>query len=230
MELMQLWAVVRRRWWLIVLPAAVALVLTLPALGAVLRPPVVYSVGVRFTASQAPTDETAKTFEDRSYIPWLASEYAVNNLATWMRTDSFAREMSAVLAEQGKVIAADSLRAAVTSDSARSIMTFYVTAWPDAEETRLIAEAAIKVLQSRNAAYFAQFGQEPARVEPLDAPLVVPVPTPVSVRFGPLLRVLVGLAAGVALAFLAEYLDNSIRTRAEVEALGLSVIAEIPRQ
>ncbi len=39
-----------------------------------------------------------------------------------------------------------------------------------------------------------------------------------------------GLAAGVGLAVLAEYLDDSIRTRADVEALGLTVLAEIPRE
>jgi len=34
---------------------------------------------------------------------------------------------------------------------------------------------------------------------------------------------------GVALAFLAEYLDPTLRSRAEVETLGWPVIAEIPR-
>jgi capsular polysaccharide biosynthesis protein len=226
---MQLWAVVRRRWWLIATPALVALVLTLPALIGVIRPPVMYSVGVRFTASQSPSPQNAPTFEDLSYIPWLASEYAVNNLATWMRTESFAREIAAWLGAQGLALDPESIRAAITSDSARSIMTFYVTSWPDADQTKRLADAAIEVLRTKNAAYFAQFGQEPARVVPLDAPIVVPVATPVSVRFGPLLRVLVGLAAGLALAFLAEYLDDRLRTRAEVEALGLSVIAEIPK-
>jgi capsular polysaccharide biosynthesis protein len=228
-ELRQLLDVVRRRWWLILLPAVVALILTVPLLGTMLRPPVNYSVGVRFTASQTPTTQNAPTFEDLSYIPWLASEYAVNNLATWMRTDSFAREIAAVLAQQGTQIDADAIRAAVTSDSARSIMTFYVTSWQDEAETKMIAEAAINVLQTKNAAYFAQFGAEPARVVALDAPIVVPVPIPLAVRFGPLLRIAVGLAVGVALAFLAEYLDATIRSRTEVEALGLTVIAEIPK-
>lgn len=229
MELNYLIGMVKRRWWLILLPALVALILTLPLLGAMIRPPVNYSVGVRFTASQTPTAQNAPTFEDLSYIPWLASEYAVNNLATWMRTDSFAREISALLETQGKSVSADAIRAAVTSDSARSIMTFYVTSWADEAETKLIAEAAINVLQNKNAAYFAQFGAEPARVVPLDAPIVVPVPVPLAVRFGPLLRVVLGLAVGLALAFLAEYLDSTIRSRSEVEALGLKVIGEIPK-
>jgi capsular polysaccharide biosynthesis protein len=38
------------------------------------------------------------------------------------------------------------------------------------------------------------------------------------------------LAAGVGLAFLLDYLDRSVRDRAEVEALGLTVLSEIPRR
>ncbi|MCC7354557.1 MAG: hypothetical protein IT330_12490, partial [Anaerolineae bacterium] len=38
------------------------------------------------------------------------------------------------------------------------------------------------------------------------------------------------LTAGLALVFLAEYLDTTVRDRAEVEAMGLRVLAEVPRQ
>src|SRR5437764_5844310 len=90
MELKQLWAVIVRRWWLVLLPAAVALILAIPSLLTALRPPVSYTVMLRFTASQTPSDK-AQSFQDQAYIPWLASEYAVNNLAAWMKTESFAR-------------------------------------------------------------------------------------------------------------------------------------------
>jgi capsular polysaccharide biosynthesis protein len=38
------------------------------------------------------------------------------------------------------------------------------------------------------------------------------------------------LAGGVALAFLVDYLDPSVRERADVEALGLKVLAEVPKR
>jgi capsular polysaccharide biosynthesis protein len=44
------------------------------------------------------------------------------------------------------------------------------------------------------------------------------------------IRLFVALVAGVALAFLWDYLDNTVRDRSEVEALGVSVLAEIPRE
>ena len=34
---------------------------------------------------------------------------------------------------------------------------------------------------------------------------------------------------GVGIVFLLDYLDNSVRSRADVEALGLPVLGEIPR-
>jgi capsular polysaccharide biosynthesis protein len=48
-------------------------------------------------------------------------------------------------------------------------------------------------------------------------------------RFAPLIRVGLGLLAGLGLAFLAHYLDPTLRRRDEVETLGLSVLASLPR-
>jgi capsular polysaccharide biosynthesis protein len=229
MELKQIWAVIRRRWWLIVLPVVVAGILVVPSLRSVLASAAGYSVTIQFTASQTPTgDSSAKTFEDQSYIPWLASEYAVNNLASWISSESFAREVAAKLQAQGKTINTDALHSVIKADSARSIMRLYVTSWPDADEIKLIAQAAVEVLQEKNQAYFPQFAAQKAQIIPQDSIIVAPIATPLSNRLSPLLRLAVGLVAGLGLAFLADYLDPSIRSRAEVEALELPVLAEIP--
>src|SRR6476469_3089657 len=89
MEIKQLWAVIVRRWWLILLPVLVALVIALPSFSQMISPPSGFTTTIRFTASQVP-GSSATNFQDQSYIPWLASEYAVNNLASWMKTESFA--------------------------------------------------------------------------------------------------------------------------------------------
>jgi len=44
------------------------------------------------------------------------------------------------------------------------------------------------------------------------------------------LRLFVALVAGIALAFLWDYLDDTVRDRAEVENLGVPVLGEIPRE
>lgn len=227
MELINLWVVVRRWWWLIVIPAAVALILALPGLSAVISPPLTYTVGVRFTASQPPQGEG--TFEDQSYIPWLASEYAVINLAAWLKTDSFARETAALLKSEGVELDPNTLRSAINSDAVRSVMGLYLN-WHDPAQLERIAAAAIQVLQTKNSQYFPQLAAAQTQITALDGIIVAPVAPPITSRIAPLLRILLGLGAGIGLAFLAEYLDPRIRTRSEAERIiGTTVIGEIPR-
>jgi uncharacterized protein involved in exopolysaccharide biosynthesis len=232
MELILLWQLVRRRWWLIALPAAVALILTLPRLRNIVAPPVTYSVQIRLTAAAPPQAEgegVTTPYEDSVYVPLLASEYVAVNLPHWITSNSFADEVSRTLDEKGIQIRGDRLRGHFAADSLRSILTLYV-GWDNVDEIRTIAEAAIIVLQTRSQTYFPQFAAEPLQVVPLDTIVVNQAAPPITTRIEPLLRIIIGLAAGVGLAVLAEYLDSSVRTRADVEAVGLAVIAEIPRE
>jgi capsular polysaccharide biosynthesis protein len=92
-----------------------------------------------------------------------------------------------------------------------------------------IAQAAIQVLQERHQAYWPQLAAARGVVTALDTPKAAPAPTSIADRLAPLFRILIGLAAGVGLAFLAEYLDAGIRTREEAEtSLTIPVLAEIP--
>ena len=230
MELKALWHILRRRWWLIALPTLAALAVTLPALRQTFAPPVSYQVQMRLTAAappQAEADGVGTPYEDTVYVPLLASEYVVVNMPHWITGDRFADEVSDVLEAHGVQIAAEDLRGHFAADSYRSILTLYVT-WDEPETLRTIAEAAVTVLQERNQAYFPQFAAEAVRVVPLDEPEVSTLAAPISVRLMPLLRIALGLAAGVGLAALAEYLDDRVRSRADVAALGLDVLAEIP--
>jgi capsular polysaccharide biosynthesis protein len=230
MELITIWHLLRRRWWLILLPALVALLLTVPSLKNVVRPPVTYSVQLRLTAAAPPDAQiegVTTPYEDSVYVPLLASEYVVVNMPAWITSDSFARDVSAVLEEQNIQIAAGDLEGAFHADSFRSILTLYVN-WDNAAETGPIAEAAVKVLQTRNQDYFPQFAAVPVEVIALDDVEVNESAPPITARIAPLLRIIMGLAAGVGLAVLAEYLDNTIHSRADVETLGLLIVAEIP--
>jgi hypothetical protein len=193
---------------------------------------VTYSVQIRLTAAAPPDAQiegVTTPYEDTAYVPLLASEYVVVNIAAWITTDSFADEVSRVLAEQGINIDGDDLRPAFAADSFRSVLIMYV-GWDDEAEIRAIAEAAVIVLQTRNQTYFPQFAAVPVQVVPLDDVRVSQAAPPITARISPLIRLAIGLAAGVGLAVLAEYLDNSIRTRTDVEALGLTVLAEIPAE
>jgi capsular polysaccharide biosynthesis protein len=225
MELRGLWIIARRRWWLIALPALVALVYA--GYGALRSPPGGgYATSLRFTAAVPPSNPEA-TYEDSQYYTWLASEYVVNGLTDWVKTSSFAEEVSAELKRGGVDIPAPALQPSFSADNARSVMVLYLS-WGDAAQLEAIAQAAVTVLQERSGDYFPQIKAGALAVIPLDDPVIAPVPPPLSARLNPILRFGLGLAAGIALAFLADYLDPTLRTRAEVEAAGLAVLAEIP--
>jgi capsular polysaccharide biosynthesis protein len=227
MELRALWKVVVRRWWLIALPALAALAYA--AYGAINAPPGGgYATSLRFTAAAPPGGE-AISYEDSEYYPWLSSEYVVNALTDWVRTGSFAQEVSAQLAAEGIEIPAGAIQGSLNADNERSVMVLYLN-WGDAEQLASMADAAAVVLRERSAEYFPQLGEGNVEVVALDTPVIGAVPPPLSARLQPLVRAGLGLVAGVALAFLVEYLDPTLRGRREVEALGISVLAEVPRE
>ena len=232
MELIALWNLFRRRWWLAALPAGVALILTLPVLGDALHPPVTYQVQMRLSAATPPDaalEGVSTPYEDAVYVPLIASEYVVVNMAQWITSDRFAAEAQHELDTQAIALSGGSLNTAFAADSLRSILTLYVT-WDNPDEIQAITQAAITVLQTRNQSYFAQFAAQPVEVIPLDDIEVGQVAPPVTTRLNPLIRIVLGLMAGVGLVVLAEYLDASLHTRDEVEALGLVVLAEIPHE
>lgn len=224
---MELWLYVKvllRRWWLVVAPV---FVVALYVLATYMPAPPVYQVVMRFAAGTRPAGLSVDY--DR-YYSWLTSEYVANGLADAARTGAFAQAVAARLATSGLDVSAADIQAHIASDNVQSVFFIYLT-WPDPTQIVTIAEAIAAELTTNGATYFPQLtGIEPA------ARLV---DTPIPVRLAPGLRtqlmgpaVKLGLAAvvGVALAFLWHYLDPTVREAAEIEAMGVKVLAEIPRK
>jgi capsular polysaccharide biosynthesis protein len=133
------------------------------------------------------------------------------------------------LALAGHSLAPGEVAAAITAaDNARSILIVYLT-WGDQDQLLALAEAVSAVLQEKNAEAFPQLGGQGAIVVPLDNPGVGVAPPSLRARLDLPLKVGLGLAVGVLLALVAHYLDPFVRDREELERMGLSVIAEIPR-
>jgi capsular polysaccharide biosynthesis protein len=226
MELRTIWKVLRRRWWLVAVPALVALAYA--AYGYVKSPPRGgFSTSIRFTAGSA-CDAPAKDYQDCQYYPWLTSEYVVNALTDWVKTSSFSEAVASELKTKGIDVPAAQIQGSISSDNQRSVMTLGISGG-DAGQLAQIAAAAITVLQTRSKDVFPQVGTQGITVIPLDEPVIGAVPPSLSDRFNPLVRFVLGLAAGVALAFLVDYIDPTLHERNEVEKLGLQVLAEVPR-
>ena len=101
MELREIWALLKRRWLVILIPAAVVLAIGLITYRA---PGPLYNAGVRFIVGQEPL-EAAGLSDEQRLANWKASEYIVNTLADWVRGGQFAELVSAELAGQGVTVA-----------------------------------------------------------------------------------------------------------------------------
>lgn len=223
MEFRHFLRVVVRRWWLAVAPVAVVLahlVITYHP------PPTVYQVVMRFAAGTQPA---GLSLDYDRYYPWLTSEYIANGLADVAETRTFAQAVADRLAERGVTVDPAAVQAAIVTDNAQSILVVYLT-WPDPARCRVLAEAVADELTQNGAAYFPQLeGLDPA-VRLLDSP--EPFPLPPSLRaqmLGPAVRLGLALAVGIGMALAWHYFDPTVRDPEELEALGIPVLARIPK-
>lgn len=224
MELRTYWKILIRRWWLVVAPVAVVAVYVAVSYA---PPGTAYQVVMRFTAGTKP----AGLSEDYDrYYSWLTSEYIANGLADAADGNIFAQAVASRLAGAGHEIKPEEIQPRIVTDNAQSILVVYLT-WPDAEQSVAVAEAIVAEMTTNGAAYFPQLeGIEPA-VRLQDTPTPVPLPPGLRAQLmGPAIKIGLALIVGVALTLLWHYLDPTVREIAELEELGLTVLAEIPRK
>ena len=224
MELRHLWQVLLRRWPLAVIPFVVVLAF---GLATYRQTPPIYNVGINYTAGHPPASGSGADYEDDRYYPWLTSEYIANGLADWVKSGSFALAVSEELADQGTIVAAGAIRGSIASDNARSVLLLSMT-YGDEKLLGEMIRAATEVLQTRNVEAFPFLGEN-AMVVALDEPVINQVPAGLRAALDLPLRLILAVGAGVGLAFLVDYLDPTVRTRRELEKMGLDVLAEIPR-
>jgi capsular polysaccharide biosynthesis protein len=223
MELRAYGRLLRRRWLLALIPAIVVLALGLLTYQA---PPAFYNAGVRFLVSQPPAEEAA-TSDEQGYYTWLESEYIVNGIADWVRGNQFGVAVSEELARRGVTAAPGEVSGNLFVDNARSMLTLSLS-HGDPDVLAAMMDAAIAVMQAQNGEAIPQLGGQAAVVEQLDEPVVNQVPPGLRSRLDLVLRLGLAIAAGLALAFFVDYVDPTLRAREDVEALGLSVLGEIP--
>lgn len=223
MELRAYWRLLRRRWLLALIPAIVVL-----AIGALTyqAPPATYNAGVRFLISQPPAPETA-TSDEEGYHTWLESEYIAHGISNWIQGNRFGVAVSEELARQGISVTPGEISGQMAVDNERSLVTLSLN-HGDPDVLVAMIEAAVVVLQEQNAEALPQLGGEPAIVRQLDEPVVNRAPAGLRSQLDLVLRVGLAIVAGLALAFLVDYVDPALHGREDVEALGLPVMGEIP--
>lgn len=220
MELDSYLVIIRRRWWAPVLLIALVAVLTLLTY----RPaPPVYQASIRFTIGVS-ADRNVQGV-DPLLTSYQASEYIRDDFVEILHSEMFAADVNSNLQGTNLVIDKNAISGSV--EKQHRIMSMAIT-WSDEKQASIIANAAAKALETQNAKYFKQLGSEGASVTIIDGPDVGLVPPSLRERLDLPIRLVLALAAGLMLAFLIDYLDDTVRDARELEAMGLRVLGEIP--
>jgi capsular polysaccharide biosynthesis protein len=224
MELREYWRILWRRRWIIA-----GLVLLVLAGCIVFRPhpTPMFQATMRFTIGVSPETNPERLTMDPLYSAYLASEYIADDFSEIVRSESFAGDVTARLAGQGIQVPPGIIQGFTVAEKQHRILTVQIT-WPDEAQLRAIAEAAGDTLREQNAKYFKQLGSEGAEVYIIDPPTIVPLGLSLKDRLEIPIRLALALLAGVGLAFLLHYLDDTVHEPGEVESLGIDVLGSIP--
>ncbi len=216
----------RYLWIIIILPVVVGLaswILRAP-------PAPLYQASIRFTIGVNAPPASEVNGYDPVLTSYQASEYIRDDFVEIVASDTFADDVNAQLARMGVTgIAVRKGNISGTIEKQRRLMSLTVT-WNEREPAQKIAEAAVQNLAENNGKYFAQLGSSAAALTIVDRPVVSRVGTSLREQLDIPIRIALALLAGIALAFILDYLDTSVREARDVEMLGLPVIGEIPRE
>ncbi len=228
--------IIRRWWWVAAIPVVLVSALTARQL---MQPETVAPANVtheavrNFVVGLPPVETGASSDFDPINSSWKTSEYMVAGMYDWVRSRGFAESVQVALAADGIDYTVDELETAIDAGFARSRFDLIVELdTPD--NLAAIVDASTEILQTQNNTIFTQNGGVNMTVIPLgDAQIETVVAPGISVASNSLLdaiiRVGLALVFGLLLAFLAFYFDPKIRTKRELEELGLSLVGEIPR-
>jgi capsular polysaccharide biosynthesis protein len=219
MELREYWRIIWRRWWLIAALVGIVLVVSLVTYE---EPEPVYVATMRFAIGIEGSEPVSTVSGDGRSDAWLASEYLADDLSEVLKGGDFAARI-------GEQVGFPVPGGAIFASREHRIMTVSVT-WADRDQVQTIAETVAAVVEDGGADYFPQLAGVEAKAVLIDGPGIGQVGRSLKEKLDLPLRLFVALVAGVALAFLWDYLDDTVRERAEVEALGVAVLGEIPRK
>ena len=229
MELRTYWAIVWRWRWLAL---AVALVTFAASLTIQTREPVTYSATVRLALNpDLPPPQTGGVAAGEYYSP--AQHFYYENLDAEYLNDDIMKiaegsTFRAATIERASAALGRPVSGAIDSSKAHKLMLFTVTA-DDEQQAAALGKAIADLLTDPQSQYVKPFVSYNPNISLVDAIRPEPAIPASRAYVYMLLRVVLALVAGLGLAFLLEYLDDSVRSARELEtAAGLPVLAEIP--
>ena len=224
MELRQYWRIVQRRLWIVAVLLLLVLAVSL-AFGPARVP--TYQATMRFMMGLEPEEKSGDYYAYDKYYTWLAAEYLIDDAAELVRSSSFAAAVSKHLAGRGISVPAGVLGGSTQAGQLHRVLTVSVS-WGNENQLADIAEAVMAVLPDEIARHLSQVGTSGVTASLIDPPATVLVGPSLREKLDVPLRLALAVVAGVAIAFLLDYLDDTVRTRQELDEAGVAVLAEIP--
>lgn len=228
MELKEYLSVLRRRWYFV---AVVPLLVLIGVLYQASQASTSYTATVRMAVARAPEPEPPQRdfFRYDQYYAYLSSEYLIDDLVEVVRGNVFAGDVSRMLvATEGIEVSPSEVQGSLASERINRILSIHITSG-DPDLAVAIAQAAAATLEEKAGSYF-NFPNAETMVSV--APVQLPEQAAANTQRQQLLLVLqvvIGLFAGVLIAFLVDYLDDTLRSPETVAAaLDLPVLGTIP--
>ncbi len=219
-DIREYWRIFRARWYI---PVILTVLTVLFSILTYQAPPPTYLATLRFTIGV--NADPNVTGQDPILGAYQASEYIRDDFVEILKSQMFANDVNAALADPALKISKNNISGAV--EKQRRIMSMTI-AWSDPAQAKQIADAAARTLETQNAKYFAQLGSQGATVTIIDGPDVSAVTPGLRERLDLPLRALIAFLIGVVLIFILDYLDDSVRGARDIEKMGVQVLGEIP--
>lgn len=235
MDVPEIVAVLRRRWWLVCgLPVAVGLLSWVAA-----RPaPIVVEARLRF-AVDIPRSALVEGSDEGTAAK--IGEALIDDVARILPSTAFAAAVARRL-PAGTSIAPGELASDLSATDRHRVADVWArrTVPADASAAEVaavmdtlgaVAQAAVAELEQNGTEWFARLGEDQVALTIIDGPSVTIVPPGTRARLELPLRIALALVLAVGLVFVWHGLDPAVRTEEEAgEAAGASVLAGIPRR
>lgn len=228
MELRAYAGVIRRYWYIVVIVPVLVLAGVLYQAS---RAKTTYSSKVELSivrnGDQPPSSAVYGLYND--YYNYLTSEYTLDDMVGLVQGNVFAHDVSAELAKtDGIKMSTKDVQMALGSSRLNRILTIQAKADSKAK-AEAIAAASGKVLEAEGVGFFGF-------KDPSQQAMIKTIQTATSAtastnrqRIILALQVIIGIIAGILIAFLVDYIDDTLRSPEMVSSsLRLPVIAAIP--
>jgi capsular polysaccharide biosynthesis protein len=181
----------------------------------------VFTVSFRFNVGLEPVPPIDATYEYNPLDVWKTSEYFMDDLASAVRGQEYARRVAARMQEHvnlGGIFGASTDHRVLTVSAV----------WGDGDQLAQIANAAVLVLEQEGQDLVGPVGRARPVLRLIDPPTVVPMGQSLKDKLDIPIRLGLAFVAGIAGTFLLDYLDTSVRDDRELETMGISIVGRIP--